>query len=112
MADLHLPPTLPPLFPGLPRHRCQRIPSRRVRNRGPQLQSPQRHRCLAILVGPTEEGVVLGVAAIVLANNATLLSRAGTFSPIAAMEAGGGPMKMMPADSHARAKSWFSLRNP
>jgi hypothetical protein len=39
-------------------------------------------------------------------------SRAGTFSPIAAMASGGGPTKTMPLSAHARASCWFSLRNP
>ena len=38
--------------------------------------------------------------------------RAEILDPIAAMAADGGPMKVIPADSQAAAKSAFSARNP
>ena len=38
--------------------------------------------------------------------------RAGTFSPIAAIASGLGPMKVIPLSAQARANAWFSLRKP
>ena len=43
---------------------------------------------------------------------ARIRSRAGTFSPIAAIASGGGPMNTTPASAQALAKAWFSLRKP
>ena len=39
-------------------------------------------------------------------------SRAFVFEPIASIASAGGPMKTMPASSHARAKAAFSARKP
>jgi hypothetical protein len=38
--------------------------------------------------------------------------RAAALSPIITMASGGGPTKVRPASPTARAKSWFSARNP
>jgi hypothetical protein len=41
-----------------------------------------------------------------------MFRRAVVFTPMASMDAAGGPMKVMPAASTARASSAFSERNP
>ena len=38
--------------------------------------------------------------------------RAPIFDPIASIAAGGGPIQVSPASSHARANAAFSARNP
>src|SRR5215472_1847031 len=43
---------------------------------------------------------------------ARMRSRAGTFSPMAAIASGGGPTKTIPESAHARANAAFSLRKP
>jgi hypothetical protein len=56
-------------------------------------------------VGPLSPGTTGTSAAIILA-------RARVLSPIASIALPGGPMKITPAASHARAKSAFSERKP
>ncbi len=41
-----------------------------------------------------------------------ILARAAVFDPISAIARAGGPMKTMPARSHASANSLFSERKP
>ncbi len=43
---------------------------------------------------------------------ACISSRARVFEPIASIALAGGPMKTIPASSHARAKAAFSARKP
>ena len=39
-------------------------------------------------------------------------SRARVFEPMASIASAGGPMNLIPASSHARAKAAFSARKP
>ena len=41
-----------------------------------------------------------------------MAARAAVFDPITSIAAGGGPIQVTPASSHARAKAAFSARKP